>query len=119
AEGEAAYRKALALDGTQRDALNGLAWHLATQPGLEPERRLEAVDLARRACQLSESRRAEFLDTLAAAHAAAGQFDEARRAGREALALARAQGPAGLATDIQRRLALYEQDLAFIDAIPD
>ena len=47
------------------------------------------------------------LDTLAAAHAAAGRFGEAARVAEQALQLAESAGPATLAAQIRARLALY------------
>jgi hypothetical protein len=49
------------------------------------------------------------LDTLSAAYAEVGRFDEAVTTGREALALAERQGNEAMATDLARRLPLFEQ----------
>jgi spermidine synthase len=47
------------------------------------------------------------LDTLAAAHAAAGRYGEAARVAEQALQLAESAGPPGFAAQIRSRLALY------------
>ena len=60
---------------------------------------------------LTGRRDAQALDVLAVSLAAAGRFDEAVRAGREALGLA---GPP-LKDAIAARLALFERGEAFVD----
>ena len=72
-----AYRAALALEPESPGFLNNLAWLLATcpEPGLRDG--AEAVQLANRACDLTQSRRAVMVGTLAAAYAEAGRFDQA------------------------------------------
>ncbi|MDJ0864593.1 MAG: tetratricopeptide repeat protein [Myxococcota bacterium] len=78
-EAEAAghYRRALALDDTNPQAANNLAWLLATarDPALRDAD--EAVRLARRATDAGEGADPILLDTLAVSLAAAGRFDEA------------------------------------------
>ncbi len=75
----------------------------------------KAVELATTANKLTEYKQPAFLDTLAAAHAAAGNFPEAINAASRALELARHTGKADLARDIQGRLSLYQQGRAYQD----
>ena len=49
------------------------------------------------------------LETLSAAYAEVGRFDDALTTGREALALAERQGNEAIASDLARRLPLFEQ----------
>ena len=71
--------------------------------------------MARRACELTEFKKYQMLDTLSVAYAAAGRFDEAVKAAEQALKLARSaeplprQGPgqADSGADIQERLELF------------
>ncbi|HVP13204.1 MAG TPA: hypothetical protein VMV94_18660, partial [Phycisphaerae bacterium] len=65
--------------------------------------------LAERACSATGEKDAGFLDTLAAAYAEVGRFDDAVVAARKALAVARDAQKADLATEIQQRLSLYEK----------
>jgi tetratricopeptide (TPR) repeat protein len=91
------------------------AWSLATAP--DGRGAALAVYLAREAVEATARRQPEFLDTLAAAYAAAGRFDEAVAAAREALALARQERPE-LAGPVERRLRLYEARKPFREAVP-
>jgi Zn-dependent protease with chaperone function len=81
------YEEILAIDPDRAVALNNLAWILVTAPekGLRDETR--GLELARRAVALEGS--AVFLDTLAEAHYANGQYDEAIRVIGEAISVAR------------------------------
>lgn len=82
-------------------ALNELAWALATWPDRALRDGRRAVELATRACELSGWKDASHVDTLAAAHAEAGDFGQAVRLQEQALALG------GLDDDAARRLDLY------------
>ena len=71
------YRTVLRTQPDLPEALNNLAWILATQPDPGVRNGVEAVDLAERACGLTDNQQAIFLGTLAAAYAEAGRFAEA------------------------------------------
>src|SRR4029077_7608990 len=58
-------------------ALNSVAWFRATCPEAGMRDGKEAVELANKACELSQRRNSSYLDTLAAAYAEAGNFDQA------------------------------------------
>jgi tetratricopeptide (TPR) repeat protein/mono/diheme cytochrome c family protein len=103
------YRRALVLEPDGIESLTSLAWILATtgDPRLRaPE---EAAALAERAAALTNRRDVNVLATLAAACAAAGRFDDALEAQRQAIALARPIGGPELMRELQRRLSLYLQ----------
>jgi len=87
--------------------LNKTAWILAT--AIDPAARdgREAIVLAEHAVTLTDRKDASSLDTLAAAYAESGRFDEAVAAGTEALALARARGDQVFPEELTQRLALY------------
>ena len=81
-DAEAAYRRALAIDRDDRDALNNLAWLL-----LEDGARLEeAEDLAARAATPPGPDRSRAQDTLGRIQLARGRCVDAERTFREALA---------------------------------
>ena len=91
-------------------AHNNLAWALATA-GTEGVRDPgRAIQHAERACELTGRKDAGALDTLAAAYAAAGRFDEAIRTAQSAIELA---ADAELAADIRTRLELYKAGQPF------
>src|SRR5207245_5204104 len=71
------YRQALDSRPDSLDALTSLAWILATSPEARVRRPVEAVRLAERASALASREDIRVLDTLAAACAAAGDFDRA------------------------------------------
>jgi len=87
--------------------LNRLAWLLATSPEDEVRNGQRAVDLARHAVTLTSRQDLMSLETLSAAYAEAGRFEEAVSAGREALALAERQGD-GAAAQLASRVLMFE-----------
>jgi tetratricopeptide (TPR) repeat protein len=105
------HRKALALAGNNPAVNNGLAWLLATSPDGEFRDGSEAIELAEKACRLTQWKQPHCMDTLAAAHAEAGNFEEAIRFQKEALTFIPSSRPehSGMA----KRLNLYEQRQAY------
>jgi tetratricopeptide (TPR) repeat protein len=84
-----------------------LAWLLATHKASASRSGDEAVELAERACSLTGRKDVACLDTLAAAYASAGRFDEAVPTAKEAWQKAQAAGQTALAEEIHVRLQLY------------
>jgi tetratricopeptide (TPR) repeat protein len=109
----AAYRKALAYHAEHAAARVDLAWLLSTcaadavRDGAEAVRLAEP--LARRAA------RDDYLlrDTLAAAYAEAGRFDEAAAAAKLAVEAATEQGRESLAEAIAKRAEVYASGRAY------
>jgi tetratricopeptide (TPR) repeat protein len=79
------HRRALALAEDTAAAQNALAWLLATAPSPEFRKGVEAIDLATKACESTQWKIAEYLDTLAAAHAESGSFGQAIKFQKQAL----------------------------------
>jgi tetratricopeptide (TPR) repeat protein len=67
-----------------------------------------AIALARKACEAGSIEEFRCLDTLAAAFAEAGRFEDAAETARKAVAAARQQGKAAAARAIAARARLYE-----------
>jgi len=100
------YAEAIRLNPKLESAYNALAWLLATCPDAKHRDGAKAVELATKLVDLSAGKVADHLDTLAAAHAEAGDFDKAVEAQKRALAL---PGTADAVTrDYRERLKLYE-----------
>src|SRR5262249_15014503 len=57
------------LDDKDEDAYNSYAWLLATCPDAKIRDGAKAVELAKKACDLTKSKVADHIDTLAAAYA--------------------------------------------------
>lgn len=110
-EGIVEYRTLLELAPEDLDAMNNVAWILATHA--DPARRdgAEAVRLAERARELAPKfgagENAILFDTLAAAYAEAGRFDDAVRECEKAIALAERAGDAGEAARFRGHLDLF------------
>jgi tetratricopeptide (TPR) repeat protein len=107
-EGERHYGQARRLDPNWPRAISRDAWVLATHPDPKERSGANALLLARQACRAPGGRRPEALDTLAAALAESGHFEEAARTAREAVTLARAEGATELVPALEHRLRLYQ-----------
>ena len=103
------YNKAVKLGSNFVTPLNKLAWLRATNPEPEVRDANEAVTLAERAAILSKYKNVEVPNTLAAAYAAAGQFDDAVTTAQLALSAASDPNDNELADQIAERLELYRQ----------
>ena len=102
------YRSALAANPSLVPSLIGLAWLLATSPETELRGAAEAVTLAEQAVRIAGGEHPQVLDTLAAAYAADGRFDQAIQTARTAAAQARATpGLEGFVDQIEQRVQLY------------
>jgi len=108
AEALAEFQQVRRLQPDHAEVLTDLAWILATQPDAKLRNGAEAVGLATRAVELTKTNDAAALDALAAAYAETGRFAEASQKARQAADLAEAAGQKALATELRRRLALYQ-----------
>jgi tetratricopeptide (TPR) repeat protein len=107
------YEQALKCRPDFPEALNNLAWLLATCPEAGVRDGKRAVVLAERACQLTGFQKTLYVGTLAAAYAEAGRFSEAVAAAERARANALAWGESGLAEKNSELLALYRVGQAY------
>jgi tetratricopeptide (TPR) repeat protein len=105
------YRQAIALSPRSFDALNNLAWILATAKDGKFRNGPEAVDLATRAVAVKDT--ANFRDTLAAAYATAGRFEDAAAEQGRAIELLRKEGWDNAIADFEGRRNLYRQGKAY------
>ena len=112
-EALAHWREGLRLDANYLPLLSQMAWLLATSPQGSVRNGNEAVELARRAVQLSEGQDPVVLDTLGAAYAEAGRFADALDTARRALDLATQQNIGPLARTLRDRITLYEARIPY------
>ena len=103
------FRQAARLRPGWPRPLKKLAWVLATHLDANEHQQHEAIRVARDAVQLTGRQNAEALDVLAAAYAAASQFEPAIATAEEALALPPIAATSAAADAIRQRLELYRQ----------
>jgi tetratricopeptide (TPR) repeat protein len=106
----AQYHKALELDPNEIGALDSLAWLLATHPDKKIRDGRKAVELAERACRLTEYMEPIFLDCLAVAYAESGQFREALRTARNAIVYANSLNLPELEQKIKAHVELFKNN---------
>lgn len=111
AEALADYQKTIELDPTYPDAHGNSAWIWATHSDPAVRNATKALEYALIEARRTNMRSAGPLDTLAAAYAANGQFDEARRHQQQAVAKA---GSPEDQREFMERLRLYEQSKPYI-----
>jgi hypothetical protein len=97
---------------------NDLASTLATTNADRLRNGKRAVELATRACELSEWKDPDFLDTLASAYAEIGNFGEAVKWQQDAIRKVRENSPSDLEEYLDR-LMLYESGKPFREPMPD
>ena len=66
-------------------ACNDLAWSFATCPEATSRNGTRAIEYATKACEMTEWKNGDFIDSLAAAYAESGQFQEAIKREQQAL----------------------------------
>lgn len=98
------------------EALNNLAWTLATSPEADLRDGPRAVQLAGHACEITGSKQTIYVGTLAAAYAEAGRFDEAVATGQKACALAEKNHEPELLQKNKELLELYLAHQAYHEA---
>lgn len=103
------YAHALALEPQWTKMQRRFAWMLATTPDDDLVDGKRAVQLAMTACRNTKKTLPRCLDTLAAAHAAAGQTRQAVKWSSQAIAMARQSGNSRAATLYEARLAVYRR----------
>jgi len=114
AEAEANIKKMMHLKNFDRTtALSVLAWFRATCPDRHFRDGRQALDAARRHCQSMTFFGFDCQDTLAAAYAEIGDFDQAVNYQTQALETAPSRFP--LLSEMKRRLELYKQHRPYRD----
>jgi tetratricopeptide (TPR) repeat protein len=109
------YRQAITFKPDFSQAIDKLAWLLATSPVAEVRNPSEAVLLAQKANQIAEYKNYWLLDTLAAAYAAGGRFKEAVETLQKAIKLAQTTNDAAAVEVFTTRLQLYQENLPYLE----
>jgi tetratricopeptide (TPR) repeat protein len=107
------YRQVLQMKPDWGVAANSLAWILATDRNDQIRNGEEAVRWARVACEGTGARNPEYLDTLAAAYAEAGQFDYAGQTAQKCIELTDAGKDSAFREEVGLRLRLYQEHKPF------
>ena len=104
------YHKLTAADPDYAEAYNAEAWLYATCPDEKFRNGTKALELAQKACELTQWKDVSFIDTLAAAYAENGKFDDAVKYQKQAVDASRTERDTEWMTaDLASRIPLYEQ----------
>ncbi len=109
---ERSFQKAMSTQADYFPAANNLAWMWATHPDANVRRGKEAVAIGERLLQ-QLGPRTELLDTLAAAYAESGQWEQATATAAKAMELATQNQQTALAGEIRTRLEMYQKQQPF------
>ena len=112
------YRSAVRANPNEVRYLDELARLLATASDENVRNWPEAVELAKRACQLSQYKQPEPLDTLGLAYAAGGKFVQATETAAKALDMALAASKQELAEQIRKHIEQYERKEPLLEQSP-
>jgi tetratricopeptide (TPR) repeat protein len=103
----AAFREVLQHDAKNCDALNSIAWIEACHPDAKFRDGKDAVAMAEKAAEMRRDD-ASTLDTLAAAYAEAGRFQDAVSAAQKAIEAGKRINNQAVIEGIEGRLKLYQ-----------
>jgi tetratricopeptide (TPR) repeat protein len=102
------FRKVIALEPNSAEAMGRLAWLLATHADSRVRNGREAVELAEKACELTQYKKVRLLNALGAAQAESGKFEQASATAQKALEVARSTGQTSLVPMTESLLKLYQ-----------
>jgi tetratricopeptide (TPR) repeat protein len=108
------WTEVLRLEPNWPRPLKNLAWVRATHKNPRFRNPVQAVELAKRACEVTRYERPHLLDVLAAAYAAADEFTQAVKTAEKAIELAKKAKQEKMAEDIGSRLELYKANKPYI-----
>ena len=97
-------------------AMNNLAWYLVVNPKMTADNPDRMIQLAQRACELTNYKDPIDLDTLAAAFAANGKFSQAIEIAEKALELCQSPEQQTLKKEIENRLVLYKAGKPYVES---
>jgi tetratricopeptide (TPR) repeat protein len=100
------FDRALDVEPEDSALLNNFAWVLATSPDDNIRDGKRAIELATKACELTDYERPHILSTLAAAYAESGDFDTARKWSKQAVDMDDEEHD----EQLRKELASYEEN---------
>jgi Tfp pilus assembly protein PilF len=112
-----AYQEALRLNPHLPEALNNLAWILATSSDNQLRNGAEAVRFAQLACELTSYNQPLFVGTLAAAYAEAGRFPDAVATAEKAEQLAANASLTAVVAKNRELLELYRANKPYHEPV--
>lgn len=115
----AQWEASLQIDSHDGNALNNLAWILATYPDDSIRNGPRAVELAESATVLPGGDAPIVQRTLAAAYAESGDFAKAVATGEHAAELAQSQGNSSLVETLRHEIGLYQSHTAYREKPPE
>ena len=107
------WEKVLELKPDWPSALNNIAWIKATHEDIRFRAPESAVELARRAAELTNYENLSILDTLGAAYAANGDFAQAIETAKRALKFAQSLGDDDLEAKARQNLDRFTENKAY------
>ncbi len=110
------YQQALRLQPDFPDALNDLAGILSSDPDPKLRSGREAIQLAKRACELTKYQQADLVATLAAAYAEDSRFAEAVSTAQRAREIALAADQQEMAAKTEELLKLFQSRRPYREA---
>jgi tetratricopeptide (TPR) repeat protein len=105
------FDEAVRVNPKHLSALNSQAWLLGTCPDQRYRDGKKALELATKACELTDWKAPAYLDTLAAAYAETGDFDKAVEWAQKALKDAEFEKKSG--DETRERLKLFKDKIPF------
>ena len=107
-EAKTQFNEASRLRPDWAEPLVAEAWALATSNDAQERNGPEAVKLAEKAADLTAHQQPAILNTLAAAYAEAGRFDDALATANQAMQLAKQSNRTNLFPRLERAITLYQ-----------
>jgi tetratricopeptide (TPR) repeat protein len=111
---KADFEEAIKIEPKDPWAHNNLAWMWATSPDDKVRDGKKAVEYATKASELTDFKQYAIIDTLAAAYAEAGKFDDAMKWQKKAMELA----PENEKKKMQERLELFQAKKPYRETKP-
>jgi tetratricopeptide (TPR) repeat protein len=109
------FEEAIRLEPNWVELMNNLAWFLAANRETAIHNPDKAIRLAQQACELTNYKEPQLLDTLAVAYASAGDFSKAIETAEKALELCQSPEQNTLKKGIESRLVLYKAGKPYIE----